>query len=605
MPVREQKSFWKSLGELYELMPRSRRRQLYSVFAISIAGAFAELATIGAVLPFLSLLANRDGAEHLPWLAPMFGAVGANGAGERAIVAALLFAALAIVAGCVRLQLVRSNQRFMFGLSHDFNVEIQRRVLLQPYSFHITQNTSRIVASLEKVQTLVLNVLLQLLQASTAAVIALFIIAALALLDPMATFAAAAAFALIYLVVSLVFRRRLATNSKIVDRTWDERVKLVQESLGGVRDLMLDNSQRMYLDAFANVNRRFNVAQANTAFLAAAPRFAIESAGMVVIAGVAVVIAQREGGLAAALPILGALALGAQRLLPLIQQIYSGWTFASGYRTLVTEVLELLRLPITERDWSDEGAEPLPLRDRISIRNVSFTYPGREEAALADITLDIPRGRSIALIGRTGSGKSTLADLLMGLLEPTEGSIAVDGEPLTADSRRRWQKSIAHVPQAIFLADASVARNIAFGVPPDKIDHRRVEQAARTAEIHEFVISLPDGYDTHVGERGIRLSGGQRQRLGIARAIYNGAPVLVLDEATSALDYRTEAAVMKALEAFSDEGRTIVIIAHRLSTVAGCDFVARLDQGRIADFGSYTDVVSGKRRRAAARIIRS
>jgi ATP-binding cassette subfamily B protein len=205
--------------------------------------------------------------------------------------------------------------------------------------------------------------------------------------------------------------------------------------------------------------------------------------------------------------------------------------------------------------------------------------------------MDIPQGSRVALIGRTGSGKSTLTDLLMGLLEPTSGQITVDGEPLVGAARRGWQRCIAHVPQAIFLADTTIARNIAFGVRPEKVDHQRVIEAARMAQLQDVIAALPHGFDTMIGERGVRLSGGQRQRLGIARAVYKAAPVLVLDEATSALDDATEAAVTRALEELGAAGLTVIMVAHRLSTIAQCDIVARIENGRISAVGSYSDVI--------------
>jgi ABC-type multidrug transport system fused ATPase/permease subunit len=314
---------------------------------------------------------------------------------------------------------------------------------------------------------------------------------------------------------------------------------------------------------------------------------------MILIAVLAVVISAREGGFAGALPVLGALALGAQRLLPLLQQIYVGWSLAAGHSSLLVQVLDLLRLPVDEKAAHGDSEPPLPLRNRIAVENVSFTYASRRGSAVEGVSFEIPRGTRIALIGKTGSGKSTLADLLMGLLEPTEGRISVDGVSLTRENRRSWQRSIAHVPQAIFLADASIARNIAFGVPPQAIVGERVIEAAKKAQLDEFVAALPEGYETHVGERGVRISGGQRQRLGIARAIYKQAQILVLDEATSALDDATEAAVMQALDQLGEEGRTIIMIAHRLSTISCADIVIRLDNGRVAELGSYAEVVGG------------
>ncbi|MEO8547200.1 MAG: ATP-binding cassette domain-containing protein, partial [Sphingomicrobium sp.] len=355
-------------------------------------------------------------------------------------------------------------------------------------------------------------------------------------------------------------------------------------------------SRAVYLDEFRKIDLRFTRARATTAFIGTAPRFVIEAAGMVIIAALALAISGREGSFAHALPILGAVALGAQRLLPLIQQLYNSWANLAGNRSIAAQVLELLALPVEEQAAGGSAAA-IAFNERIAFDQVSFTYPGRREPAVADITLAIARGSRVALVGPTGSGKSTLADLLMGLLEPSSGAITIDGVPLTRANRRAWRRGIAHVPQAIFLADTSIARNIAFGVPADAIDMARVERAAQVAQLDSFIASLADGYATSVGERGVRLSGGQRQRLGIARAVYKDAPVLVLDEATSALDHDTETAVMQALDQLSGEGRTVVIIAHRPSTVEKCELVARLDDGRIVEVGTFGEVVGLAKKR--------
>lgn len=592
LTLEHQAGFWSGLEQLYRALPATRRRQLYVVIALMLAGAVAELATIGAVLPFLSLLADPSRLDHVPAVAALFRALGAVTNSQRLFAAGGLFVIIAIVAAVVRLQLTWSSQNFSFQLGHDLSVDIQRRLLLQPYSFHIGHNTSSLLASLEKVAVLVFNVLLQLMQSVSAAIISLFIVAGLISIDPVMALSAAAAFALVYVLVSAISRRRLGSNSGTITEALDERIKIVQESLGGIRDVIIDDSHAIYLDSFRQIDRRLTVARANTAFIGAAPRFIIEALGMILIVALAFVLSLRQGGFASALPLLGALALGSQRLLPMLQQIYLGWSLAMGHRTVVQEVLELLSLP-TEREDYAPGArpEPLKLHKAIQFNNVTFNYPARRSAALHEINLEIRPGERVAVIGKTGSGKSTLADLLMGLIEPTSGTISVDGVALDRKLCRQWQQSIAHVPQAIFLADATIARNIAISVPASAMDRQRIEDAAMKAQLHEFIEGLPEGYDTMVGERGIRLSGGQRQRLGIARAIYKEASVLVLDEATSALDDATETDVMRALERLGNEGRTIVMIAHRLSTVARSDTVVKLDGGRVVAVGSYADVV--------------
>lgn len=566
------------LRQLIGLMSPQHRRRFALVAAVTAAGAIAELAAIGAVLPFLTLLADPGGMNAVPIAERAFATVGAAGFDERLLAATALLMAAALAAGAIRIHLAWASQRFVFDFSHDLGVEIQRRVLGQPYAWHIATNSRDIVAALEKVQVAASAVALQLVQAVAAAVLGLFIFAALVAIDPASAIVAAGLLGLVYFGISAAARRRLGRHSETLAAAYSQRVGIVQESLGGIRDVIVDNAQPVYLEAFARIDRMFARARAQSAFIATAPRFVIEAAGIVTIAAAALILAAREGGFAAALPILGALALGAQRLLPLVQQIYHGWSSFAANRGIFADILGLLGLPPPAPP--DDGAA-LPLRETIRFEGVSFRYPGRDRPALRDVSLTIRRGERAALVGPTGSGKSSLADLLMGLLEPDEGEIWIDGAALSGGMRRAWQRSIAHVAQSIFLADASIARNIAFGRDEGEIDMARVADAARRACLDSFVSTLPEGYDTRVGERGVGLSGGQRQRLGLARALYKGAPVLVLDEATSALDPATEAEVLGSLRALSAEGLTIVVIAHRLSPVFACDRVVRLEEGRI------------------------
>lgn len=580
---------WRDLAQIHAQMSAPRRRQFYRLIALMCVGAFAELATIGSVVPFLSLLANPGVLAKLGWLP-----IGSLPA------AALLFAALVLIAGTVRLYLSFSVQDFSYRLGHEIMVAIERRVLLQPYSFHIEQNTSNLLAAIEKVEVLVFDALLPSMQALASGFLAIFIVAALLYIEPVTALIAATAFSAVYLAVSAVARRRLSANSDAIGRSFNERMKIAQESLGGIRDVIIDGSHEFYLRLFRQVDLQLCVARANTAFISTAPRYIIETVGIIILAAIAVVVAQRDGGLAAALPALGAIALGAQRLLPLLQQVYTGWSTSSGYISIVGQVVDLLRLPLEEPGDRGDG-KAMPLRTSVEARDLGFTYPSRRRPALAGINFEIPAGAAVALVGATGSGKSTLADLLMGLLDPASGEILIDGVPLTARNRQHWQRSIAHVPQSIFLADATIAGNIALGCPQEEIDRERLVEAARLAQLDAFVSSLPEAYETVVGERGIRLSGGQRQRLGIARAIYKKTPVFVLDEATSALDEATEQAVFEGLEQLRKDGRTLVIIAHRLSTIAHCDLVVRLHDGRIVETGSVADMRPVRRRRTSRR----
>lgn len=586
------RSFWTGVSQIYRQMSSIRRHQLHVLLTLMLFNAIAELGTIGAVLPLLALIAHPETLQHYPWVLGGLHALGADSQSGRLIATTLIFAAFAIASGTLRFELTRVTFGFGYDLAHELTLEIQRRLLQQPYRFHVQRNTSRLISSLDKANIVVFDVGLPLIQAAIAAFISLFIIAILVIVEPLAAILAIVAFTLIYVLASVLTKARLAANSDIISRGIDERLKIAQESLGGIRDVLIDGSQSTYLAQFDRENSKLGRARANTAVISSAPRFLIETIGIVAIAAIALAASLSKGGFAAALPALGAVALGAQRLLPLIQQIYRGWATASGHLSVIGETVDLLRLPIDLESDSPTNDNALPLREKIVVRDLVFTYPNRPSPALSGISFEVPAGSSVALVGETGSGKSTLADLLMGLLDADSGSIEVDGVPLTRENGRRWQRSIAHVSQSIFLADDSIARNISLSVPDIPSDHERIVAAATKAQLHEFITSLPAGYDTRVGERGIRLSGGQRQRLGMARAIYKSVPILVLDEATSALDELTERAVIGAVDELRKTGNTIIIIAHRPSTIRHCDLVVRLNQGRLTELDRPKEAVS-------------
>jgi ABC-type multidrug transport system fused ATPase/permease subunit len=563
-------SFRTALREVLAHLSPARRRQFAAVLALMLLGALAEVALVGSVVPFLAMLGGEPGTASL-------GPIGRLVDNRSLASVALAFIAAVLAAGAIRLLLSWANQRFVTGVGHDLAVESQRRILLQPYSFHIEQSSSAVIASLEKVRLLVFGVLLQAMQAAVALVIGLCIMALLISMDAAAALAAFSALALLYLLVSRLTARRLRRSSAVLGTAYDRRIKIIQESLGGIRDLIIDQTQVLSIDQFRRADSSYARSQASAMFIAGAPRFVIEAAALAFIAGLAMVLGGRGSGFGQALPVLGAIALGGLRLLPLLQQAYAGWATMAANRSVIGQVLDLLRLPVPDEE---PIGSPLPFTRAVELDAVSFSYPARSEPAVDSVSQSIARGEHLAVAGKTGSGKSTLADLLMGLLDPTTGCIQIDGEPLTPANRRRWQANIAHVPQSIFLADASIARNIALSVHEDSIDAERVRRSAELAMLADFIATLPDGYETIVGERGVRLSGGQRQRLGIARALYKQAPFLILDEATNALDEETEGQLLANL--FADKSRTILLITHRKSAAARCDRVLLMDGGCIA-----------------------
>jgi ATP-binding cassette subfamily B protein len=418
-----------------------------------------------------------------------------------------------------------------------------------------------------------------LLQLATAGLVSLGLVGLLLWLNLGVTLAVAAVVGGGYGLALGLSRRQLQQLGPAILTDQAQLIRSLQEGLGAIRDVILDGNQPTYAALYGQADRRLRQHRGAGQFMAMVPRYGMEAVGLVAIALAALGLMAGRAGLLGALPLLGALALGAHRLLPSLQLIYGSWIgFRLNLPALVS-VLAYLDQPIDETDLV-AAPPPLVLAREIRLEGVNFRY-GQELAwVLRDASLTIRRGERIGILGETGSGKSTLVDLLMGLLEPVAGSLLVDGEPVRGERLRRWRRAIAHVPQNIFLTNGSIAENIAFGVPKVEIDQGRIEQAAQQAHIAGFIATLQRGYETPVGERGVRLSGGQCQRIGIARALYKQAPVLVFDEATSALDQTTETEVMAAIEALSTD-LTIGMIAHRLSTLQRCDRLVRVAQGQL------------------------
>jgi len=570
----EDLSLLKFLWVLFKHLSPARRQSVLPLLVLMLLGAVAEVVTIGAIVPLLAFIAAPAGGVINGFASRLLNLLGASDPAMAVYVVTGLFAIAALVAAVLRLALLWASNNFVYGMSYELGVKIYADTLHQPYTYHTQHNTSEIISSINKVQMVTNQVLVPSLQGVIAAVIGVFIMIGLVIIDPVVAFVAGTGFAGIYLLASVTARKRLRKNSGVISRAQGKRVQTMQEGLGGIRDVLLDQLQPVFVDIYDQAESGFRDARIKNAVLGGAPRFIVEALGMVMIAVVAVVAVQR-GGLASALPVLGALALGAQRLMPLIQQVYGGWASAMGSRNVLADVVTLLNRPAA----TIPGAtQPLSFRHQIRLNNVVYSYPGGRTPALRGVSLEIPKGTRIGIAGKTGSGKSTLMDMVLGLISPQLGCIQVDGIELTDANRTAWQKNIAHVPQTIFLADASIAENIAFGIRREDIDQKRLQKAAEQAELIEVISGLPKGFETRIGERGIQLSGGQRQRIGIARALYKQASVLVFDEATSALDNETESAVMESIERL-DKNLTIFLIAHRLSTLKNCDVIVKMDKG--------------------------
>jgi ATP-binding cassette subfamily B protein len=486
----------------------------------------------------------------------------------------------------LRLLALWASSGLVQAIGSDLSAEIYRRTLHQPYALLLQRRSSDLISAVANEVDQVVNGLGGLLQLCSGGLVGLALAGVLLVLNPRVTLVMAAVLAGGYGLLLLLSRRRLQRLGAAMRADEAERIRCLQEGLGSIRDVILDGSQATYSRVYGQADRRLRRHRGQGEVIALAPRYVMEGVGLALIALASLQLTASRTGVLGALPLLGALALGAQRLLPTLQLIYANWTGLRLHQPALHSVLAYLDQPIPDPHPEPTQPPPAPPQNpappfqaALQLRDASYRYAPEQPWVLRHAELTIRPGERVGIVGRTGSGKSTLVDLLMGLLEPTAGELLVDGEPLRGERLRRWRSGIAHVPQSVFLLDGTIAENIAFGLPARQVDWPRLEAAAERALLADVLRSLPQGLHTPVGERGVRLSGGQRQRIGLARALYRQAAVLVLDEATSALDTATEAQVLASIAALGAQV-TVLMIAHRASSLVGCQRLIRIAHGQ-------------------------
>lgn len=581
---------YKLLRHLWYHINSRRRMQLGGLLFLMFLVSIAEILSIGAVLPFLGVLTAPEWVFGHPVVQPLILLLEISEPRQLLLPLTLAFSVAALFSGVMRIIHLWVQTKLSHAIGADLSSSIFRRTLYQPYAVHAARNSSEVIAAIaNKTTVVVYQVIWPLLVIISSLFMLVAIAGTLIVIEPVVALSAFAGFGGIYALAIALTRKRLAQYSHSISQNQVKVFKSLQEGLSGIRDVLIDGTQAAYCEYFRSADIPLRRAQANSQIIGSSPRYGIEAVGMVLIAILAYSMVGRPTAIAGTIPVLGALALGAQRLLPVLQQSYASWTsMRSGQQALV-DTLDLLDQPLPE--YAEASCvSPVPFQHSLTLDKLAFRYSTEMPWILRDVSLTISKGSRVGFIGSTGSGKSTLLDVIMSLLYATEGSLKIDGIPITQHNHRAWHAHIAHVPQAIFLSDTTIAENIAFGIPRDQIDHSRVREAAKKAQLAKTIEAWQHQYETPVGERGVRLSGGQRQRIGIARALYKQADIIVFDEATSALDNNTEQAVMEAIERLGEE-LTIIIVAHRLSTLKICTQVIELESGRIKRSGTYLEVL--------------
>ena len=558
--------------------------------------ALLETAGVASVMPFLAVLGSPELVETNAQLAWLYERGGFESVDAFLFALGIAAFGLVVVSAAFRILKTYAVNRYVRMREYSLSSRLLQSYLSQPYAFFLDRNSAdlskQILSEVKEATNLAIKPLLELVSYG---LVASVMVALLVAVDPLVALIVALVVGGLYGTIYLGIRRvlrRMGANRVATNRT---RFQAADEAFGGIKDLKVLGREGAYLARFRPPAARYARYQYWNATLGATPKYLIEAVAFGGMLGLALFLMATREDLGSVLPLLGLYAFAGYRLMPAAQNIFkSASSLRFGGPVVETLYDDLVHSPAVRHPKGKN--EPLALNEGISFRSVTFQYPNADHPALEDISLTIPARSSVGFVGKTGAGKTTAVDLMLGLLKPTGGEILVDGTPLRELNLRDWQKTLGYVPQQIYLADASVASNIAFGVRDQEIDHAAVERAARVARIHEFIVSdLPKGYATEVGERGVRLSGGQRQRIGIARALYHDPAVLVLDEATSALDTGTERSIMEAVEALSGK-KTIVMIAHRLSTVESCQQVVLIEDGRLLGRGSLAELKSNHTR---------
>jgi ABC-type bacteriocin/lantibiotic exporter with double-glycine peptidase domain len=578
--------------KIFSLLDRAHRAKVFFIILLMIATAVAQTAGVGSIMPFLAVLADPTVIQRNEWLQAAYRILG-----FQTTDAFLYFIGVAAFIMFVTGSAMQALNhwvitRFAMMQQYHLSRRLMEDYLCRPYSFFLTRNSGDLSKRvLQEANQAVMGGVLPLMRLFSFVLLALMITMLLIVANPTLAVAVALGLSVGYGLIFLVSRKWLSNMGEARVQANRLRFTAAAEAFAGAKEIRLLGREFDYLERYRRPSKQMANYEANANIIEHLPQYAVEA---IAFGGVLLMVLylMSQGGIAHALPLIGLYGLAGKQLIPAFQKIFGTFTMIRFNIPTVDSILA----DLGRREGSvalhrvDRAMPRLFPKVQITLEGLAYRYPGTEALALDDLDLVIPANSTIGIIGSSGSGKSTLIDIILGLLEPESGRIKIDDELLTPELMRQWQSAIGYVPQHIFLSDANIAANIALGVPEEQIDHAAVEHAARLANLHDFVTAqLPEGYDTLVGERGVRLSGGQRQRIGIARALYRDPQVLLFDEATSALDNATERAVMEAIHRLAGT-KTILLVAHRLSTVKPCDQIVVMHQGQIVEQGNWSDL---------------
>ncbi len=583
----------KLIKQLFALLTYNQRKSFYILQILVVITALMEIVSIASIIPFMTLVGDMNLLTQNTTLAEIYRYSGIKS--ESQFVFFLGIGVLGVFVVSSLISMFTLWRLFMFAnkTGTDIADRLYTHYLKQDWLFHANGSSAQLTKKISTETSRVTSgVLMPLMQMNARIVLAILMSISISIYDPQVAIIGLSAFAFGYFIIFSSVRKRLKRNGEAISKVDEQRFRLMNEGFGGIKDVLLFGRNDDFIKRFNETGNTFAYSQGTNQSLAQVPRYMVELVAFgFMIALVLYLIATYEGNIGLILPVLTVYTLAGFRLLPAFQQIFACAANIKGNISAFESIhQDLIDSTQTEMKTQKVVHGYLDLKKEITLKDITFTYPGRTAPTLTELNMSIPAHSVIGIVGASGSGKSTLIDILLGLIEPQQGQLIIDGDIIGSENRRSWQNTIGFVAQSIFLSEGTIAENVAFGIPNTNINLEQVEHALHLSNLTTLINSLEDGIQTKVGERGVQLSGGQRQRIGIARALYHKAEVLVFDEATSSLDGITEKMVMEAIHEFSGK-KTIIMIAHRLKTVQKCDQIFFIDKGQVVDQGSYEELI--------------
>lgn len=584
---------FKLIKQIIILLNPSQRKRFYALQFLVVIMAVMEIAGVASIIPFMALVGDMSQLQENKIISQVYQASGITSESQFVFLLGFGVLIMLIISAIISMFTTWMQSMLANKIGSELADRLYTHYLMQGWLFHASGSSAQLTKKIAvETQRVTGHILMPLMYLNARIILVLLMIISIFIYEPKVALIGFSTFTIAYLFLFTVVRMRLQSNGRTISKVNEQRFRLMNEAFGGIKDVLLLGRDSDFISRFNQSGKELAYSQGNNGALINVPRYFMELIAFgSMIAIVLYLIAYYDGDMGIILPVLSVYALASVKLLPAFQNIYASIASIKSHSAAFESIHEdLANSAQSKLKKSKAEINYLYPKQKISLENITFTYPTIEEPALNQLNISIPANSVIGIVGPSGSGKSTLIDILLGLIEPQHGMLKIDNTIISSRNRRSWQNTIGFVAQSIFLSEGTIAENVAFGIPRNQINLDQVNQALKLAHLDELLQNLENGIHTRVGERGVQLSGGQRQRVGIARALYYEAEVLVFDEATSSLDGITEKMIMEAIHNFSGQ-KTIIMIAHRLKTVQKCDQIFFIDKGQVIDKGTYHELI--------------